>query len=79
MRAMEEFTQSVRGFPFLYADTFMTQGEFERMFDLRLYREVRRKYGADTAFPDLYEKIRPEVDVLATLDEERAMDTTLAD
>lgn len=79
MRAMEKFTQEVRGFPFLYADTFMTRDEFEHMFDLRLYREVRRKYGADAAFPDLYEKIRPEVDVLATLDEERAMETTLAD
>jgi delta24-sterol reductase len=72
MREMEAFTQSVRGFPFLYADTFMTRDEFERMFDLSLYREVRVKYGADGAFPDLYEKIKPEVDVLAVLDEEDA-------
>lgn len=79
MRAMEAFTCGVRGFPFLYADTFMTRPEFEAMFDLRLYRQVREKYGAATAFPDLYDKIRPEVDVLAVLDEERAMDTTLTD
>jgi delta24-sterol reductase len=72
MREMEAFTQSVRGFPFLYADTFMTRDEFERMFDMSLYREVRVKYGADGAFPDLYEKIKPEVDVLAVLDEEDA-------
>lgn len=72
MREMEAFTQSVRGFPFLYADTFMTRDEFERMFDMTLYREVRVKYGADGAFPDLYEKIKPEVDVLAVLDEEDA-------
>jgi delta24-sterol reductase len=74
MREMEAFTQSVRGFPFLYADTFMTRDEFERMFDMSLYREVRVKYGADGAFPDLYEKIKPEVDVLAVLDEENAWD-----
>lgn len=74
MREMEHFTQSVRGFPFLYADTFMTRDEFERMFDLSLYREVRVKYGADQAFPELYEKIKPEVDVLAVLDEEDAWD-----
>ncbi|MCY1056492.1 FAD-dependent oxidoreductase [Nannocystis sp. SCPEA4] len=79
MRAMEAFTASVRGFPFLYADTFMTREEFEVMFDLRLYRQVRDRYGASGAFPDLYDKIKPEVDVLAVLDEEREMDTTLAD
>lgn len=79
MRAMEAFTCEVRGFPFLYADTFMTRPEFEAMFDLRLYRQARRAYAAEGAFPDLYDKIRPEVDVLAVLEEERALDTTLAD
>ena len=34
MRAMEKFTQEVGGYPFLYADTFMTRSEFEQMFDL---------------------------------------------
>ena len=34
MRAMEKFTQEVGGYPFLYADTFMTRPEFEEMFDL---------------------------------------------
>ena len=71
MREMEAFTQSVRGFPFLYADTFMTREEFEQMFDLKLYRAVRATYAAEGAFPDLYDKIKPEVDVLAVLDEER--------
>ena len=34
MRAMEKFTQEVGGYPFLYADIFMTRKEFEDMFDL---------------------------------------------
>ena len=34
MRAMEKFTQEVGGYPFLYADIFMTREEFEKMFDL---------------------------------------------
>ena len=34
MRAMEKFTQEVGGYPFLYADIFMTRDEFEEMFDL---------------------------------------------
>jgi delta24-sterol reductase len=73
MREMEAFTQSVRGFPFLYADTFMTEEEFGAMFDLRLYTKVRAAVGADGAFPDLYTKIKPEVDVFETLREEEAL------
>ena len=34
MRAMEKFTKEVGGYPFLYADIFMTRQEFEEMFDL---------------------------------------------
>lgn len=75
MREMEGFTQSVRGFPFLYADTFMTKEEFEQMFDLTLYRKVRAAYGAEDAFPSLYDKVKPEVDVLAVLDEEASWDS----
>jgi delta24-sterol reductase len=73
MRAMEEFTCEVGGYPFLYADTFMTRQEFHRMFDLTLYEEVRRKYGALFAFPELYEKTKPEVDVFSVYEEEKAI------
>ncbi|KAI1732455.1 FAD binding domain-containing protein [Ditylenchus destructor] len=65
MRAMEKFTRDVGGYPFLYADIFMTEEEFEQMFDLKLYREVRRKYGAENAFPTLFDKVKPEIDVVA--------------
>lgn len=65
MRAMEHFTREVGGYPFLYADTFMTEDEFREMFDHTLYERVRREYGAEGAFPTLYEKTKPEVDVIA--------------
>jgi Delta24-sterol reductase len=71
MRRMEELTREVGGYPFLYADTFMTREEFREMFDLSLYDEVRKKYGAEGAFPELYDKIKPEVDVFAVLEEEK--------
>ncbi len=71
MRQMEAFTHAVGGYPFLYADTFMTRAEFEEMFDLRLYERVRAKYGCDGAFPHLYDKIKPEVDVFAVLEQEK--------
>lgn len=72
MRKMEEFTREVGGFSFLYADIFMTREEFEAMFDLSLYERVRRKYGAEGAFPHLYVKVKPEIDVFA-IGEENAV------
>lgn len=65
MRKMEEYTCKVGGAPFLYADTFFTEAEFEEMFDLTLYKEVRAKYNATGSFPSLFQKIRPEVDTVA--------------
>lgn len=64
MRKMEEFTRDVGGYSFLYADIFMTRDEFEVMFDLSLYREVRKKYKAEGAFPDLYDKVKPEIELI---------------
>lgn len=41
----------------------MTREEFEEMFDLTLYEKVRKKYSAEGAFPHLYDKVKPEIDV----------------
>lgn len=59
-RKLEKFNVDKGGFQMLYADIFMTQNEFEDMFNLKLYREVRSKYGADKVFPDIYTKVIPE-------------------
>lgn len=72
MRKMEEFTREVGGYSFLYADIFMTKEEFEVMFDLSLYEVARRKYKAEGAFPHLYDKVKPELDVFA-IGEENAI------
>jgi len=64
MRKMEEFTRSVGGYHFLYADTFLSREEFEEMFDLTAYEIVRKKYFAEGAFPHLYDKTKPEIDVV---------------
>ncbi|CAG4989368.1 unnamed protein product [Colias eurytheme] len=72
MRAMEQFTRDVGGFSFLYADIFMTKEEFGKMFDLSLYEVVRKKYRAEGAFPHLYDKVKPEIDVFA-IGEENAI------
>lgn len=57
MEPFTRFTRDVGGYPFLYADTFMTRKEFEEMFDLEAYEKVRAKYKANGAFPHLFDKV----------------------
>ncbi len=58
VRGVEAYAREVGGYQCLYADTFMTRTEFEQMFDHRRYRELRKKYGAVGAFPEVYDKVR---------------------
>jgi delta24-sterol reductase len=60
LRELEAFCRQRRGYQMLYADIFMSQGEFEQMFEHGHYRRMRRKYKADQAFPEVYEKVSPE-------------------
>jgi len=69
MTTMEKYTCSVGGYPFLYADVFMTREEFSSMFCLQGYESCRQRYHAGGAFPHLYDKIKPEVDVVALCNE----------
>ena len=57
MFARFRFTRDVGGYAFLYADIFMDREEFEEMFDLVAYENVRTKYFANNAFPHLYDKV----------------------
>lgn len=57
IRAVEDYVASVNGFEMLYADSYMTRTEFDKMFDRGLYQELRKRFGGDTAFPDVYDKI----------------------
>ncbi len=56
-RRIESFVQDKRGFQMLYADSYLTREEFEAMYDLTLYREMRARYACDGAFPEVYNKI----------------------
>ncbi len=57
---LEEFVRERGGYQMLYADICMTHAEFERMFEHRLYRDMRSKYAAQNAFPEVYDKVIPE-------------------
>ncbi|MEM7104707.1 MAG: FAD-binding protein [Bacteroidota bacterium] len=59
-RNLEHLVAKMKGYHMLYADIFMTRKEFEDMFNHKLYRKMRAKYKAETAFPEVYDKIVPE-------------------
>lgn len=71
VRALERKARSLGGFLHTYCDVFSTEEEFEEMFDHSLWREMRRKYGAEGTFPTIYEKVKPEIDPLQFLAEEQ--------
>ena len=41
----------------MYADSFLTREDFDRMFDMKLYDATRAKYEALDAFPYVYDKV----------------------
>jgi hypothetical protein len=52
-----------------------TEDEFTSMFDHSLWSEMREKYAKIDGrfiFPTIYEKVKPEVDIVPFLEEERS-------
>lgn len=58
VRRMEAWLREHRGYQCLYAVTEQTREELFRMFDGTLYENVRKAYGAEGAFMDLYDKVK---------------------
>jgi len=57
MPKAERFVREHHGYQALYAHTYMTYEEFRDMFDHTLYDQMRKKYGAEKAFPEVYDKV----------------------
>ena len=49
----------------LYADSYLTEDEFEAMFDHTLYNEMREKYDCKKAFPRVYDKVNRKARMVA--------------
>jgi len=64
IREMEEYTRNVGGYQCLYADTLMSQTEFRKMLHHDTYDKLRKEYNCIGAFPEIYEKIKPEKNVI---------------
>ena len=71
VRRIEDHVRKMGGFLHTYCDVFSTEEEFMEMFDHTLWQEMRDKYEANGAFPTIYEKVKPEMDPLSFLEEER--------
>lgn len=56
-RRLEQFVRDQHGFQMLYADSYMSREEFWNMFDPTLYQKMRKQYGCEGAFPEVYDKI----------------------
>eukprot|EP01041_Mallomonas_annulata_P011307 gene11307-23661_t len=79
IRAMEHWTRERGGFQAFYTDLFCTRKEFRQMYDHTLLDKCRLKYNATDAFPEVYDKIKPEdgiVDLKEELAKEAAADKT---
>jgi len=53
---LEKFIRDIGGFQALYAQTYQSREEFEKMFDHGLYYKTREKYGCES-LPIVYDKI----------------------
>ena len=72
VRRIEGRVRELGGFLHTYCDVFSTEAEFREMFDHSLWQNMRAKYEADGTFPTIYEKVKPELDPLAFLEEEES-------
>ena len=60
VRNMEHWTRENGGFQATYTDLFCTKREFRQMFNHDLYDSQRVKYKCLDAFPEVFDKIKPE-------------------
>ncbi|RHY99552.1 hypothetical protein DYB35_011560, partial [Aphanomyces astaci] len=56
-RRIEAFVRNHHGFQMMYADSYMSETEFEAMFDHSLYDQMRAKYDCAGAFPRVFGKV----------------------
>jgi len=45
----------------LYADTYLSEEDFRKMFDHSLYDTMRQQLQCEKAFPDIYGKVNRRV------------------
>ena len=69
VRDGEHWTRSVHGFSAPYTDIMCTRKEFRMMYDHEMYDRVRERLDAVDAFPEVYDKVKPEKGIVDLADE----------
>jgi len=54
---IESFVIEHHGFQLLYADSYLTRDNFQKMFDHTLHKQLRKKYDCEDAFDEIYDKV----------------------
>eukprot|EP00899_Mesostigma_viride_P019002 jgi/Mesvir1/27102/Mv20784-RA.1 len=57
-RKFEAFMTKIGGYQCLHAVTELTREEYNAMFDMTLYNQMRKKLGAEGVFMDAYDKVK---------------------
>jgi len=56
-KLVEDFVLGCRGFQMLYADSYLSYEDFQRMFDHSHYHKMKERYDPTNAFPSVFEKV----------------------
>jgi len=71
VREFHQWTEDVGGWCCYYTDLFCTRGEYRKMFDHTLWDKNRKRLRADDAFPEPFDKVRPEPGIVDLSEEEK--------
>ena len=61
-RALEKTLGEMGGMKWLYAHTYYTKDEFWSQFDRNWHEKLRKKYRADGALPEVYDKVHVDIE-----------------
>jgi delta24-sterol reductase len=61
-RALEKTLGKMGGMKWLYAHTYYSKDEFWSQFDREWHEKLRRKYRADGALPEVYDKVHVDIE-----------------
>jgi Delta24-sterol reductase len=64
VREMEHWTRDKGGWQACYTDLFCTPKEFKQMFNHTLWEKMRKRLDCDDAFPEVYDKVKPEAGIV---------------
>uniref|UniRef100_A0A1B6HI58 Delta(24)-sterol reductase n=1 Tax=Homalodisca liturata TaxID=320908 RepID=A0A1B6HI58_9HEMI len=60
-KKVEHYTIQCKGYQMMYAGTYLSESEFQEMFDHSLYNRVRDRLQCQNAFPNVYGKVNRKV------------------